>query len=509
MNEIPKNSCIKGIVFSTYGISGPEPKYVFPKLISELSNGNEDDQKEGSSFRQNLRNAYQISIKSLSLLIGEQLMAPDDTISDYNFFGILPFPDFQVSSLEYFHFIKANFTEQPIPATISVLIDENKRSFIYNNIERLKTIILEVATEFDEKIDNGFIEYKEIEPTFLKLVGKLLEIEKNPFVQLSSSRKLKIVLAGLDNSGKTSFLLTIDRKYSKLLGLKPTLGAEIKHIETFGSNIFTWDLGGQEKSVLKYLNKSPIYLYDTDLLYYFIDVKDIARFIASIQYFEKIIEKIKSYEHQIPVIIIISKVDPDIRNDEDIKNNIYQVVEGIEKINQFKEINIQYFLTSIFSVFSILRAYSHGLSLLSPNRQLINFNLSRFSEDIGIKISMLMNEQGLVLADFYSPVLLGEIKYSFSEPYPSETSIKSIFEILAPQITNLFKIFEDFRDTDVNEEIYKISPQDFIIIKKTMIEQNPMFFLFFVDKEEKNQQIDKFLPLLLKKTQDLIIRYIS
>ncbi len=56
-------------------------------------------------------------------------------------------------------------------------------------------------------------------------------------------------------------------------------------------------------------------------------------------------------------------------------------------------------MTSIFSVFTILRAYSHGLSLLSSNRKLINFNLSRFSEDIGIKISMLMNKQGLVLAD--------------------------------------------------------------------------------------------------------------
>lgn len=503
MREIPEISCIKGVVFSVYGDRGPEPKYIFPESI--LSNSDECDtnQNEGGAFRQSLRDIYQISIKSLSLLF------TDNEISDYNYFGIIPFPDFRISSLVFFHFIKASFLERPIASTLSILIDENKRSFIYNNIERLKPFILEVVAEIDEKINNGYVDNKILEPTFLKLTNNLLEIEKNPTLPLTSSRKLKIILAGLDNSGKTSFLLTIDRKYSKLLGLKPTLGAEIKHLETFGSHVFTWDLSGQEKLRDKFLNRAPIYLYDADLIYYFIDVSDPKRIDESLQYFNQILENIKKYEQEIPVLIIISKVDPDIKETNEIKDVVYQIVKKIEEINQEKQLNIEYFLTSIFSVYTILRAYSHGLSLLSPNRKLINFNLSRFSEDIGIKISMLMNEQGLVLADFYSPSLLGEIKYIFSESQPLKASVKSVFEILAPQITNLYKIFERFRETDINEAIYKISPDDIIIIKKTIIENNPMFFLFFVDNEEKNKKIDEFLPLLLEKTQDLIIRYIS
>ena len=83
---------------------------------------------------------------------------------------------------------------------------------------------------------------------------------------------MKILMCGLDDAGKTSFLLSVDRKYSKLIGLKPTLGAEVSSIEAFGSSIFLWDLGGQQSSREKYINKAQIYLYETDLLFFFIEV---------------------------------------------------------------------------------------------------------------------------------------------------------------------------------------------------------------------------------------------
>ncbi len=238
--------------------------------------------------------------------------------------------------LSLFHFIKSSFSEKPINSTLSVLIDENMRSFIYNNIERIKLVMLEVVAEIDEIINDGYVDDKIIEHTFLKLTDKLLEIEKNTYIPLTSSRKLKIILAGLDNSGKTSFLLTIDRKYSKLLDLKPTLGAEIKHLEIFGSNIITWDLGGQQKSRKKYITRAPIYLYDADLVYYFIDVRDPARINESIQYFEQILENIRIYEQQTPVLVIISKVDPDIEEKTEIKDVAFQIIDKIEEINQEK-----------------------------------------------------------------------------------------------------------------------------------------------------------------------------
>ena len=95
---------------------------------------------------------------------------------------------------------------------------------------------------------------------------------------------MKILFAGLDDSGKTSFLLSVDRKYSKLIGLKPTTGASIKSIEALGATIFLWDLGGQLTFRKKYINRAEIYLYEADLLFYFIDIRNKIRFDESIEY---------------------------------------------------------------------------------------------------------------------------------------------------------------------------------------------------------------------------------
>ena len=508
-SELPLDSCVKGIVYSAYDKRGPQPLYTYPKIIPYGFYEDNDDEKDEQFFKYNLRNFVQISIKSLSLLIGEQIFSVDENTANLNYFGILPYPDFNVTSLVYFHFIRTNFSEKPIASTFSILVDENRRSYLYNNIERLKAFILNTVRVIDKKIENGFIEYEEVEPIFIGLNENLMELEKNPIAPITSSRKLKIIFAGLDNSGKTSFLLTIDRRYSKLMGLKPTIGVDIKHLETLGASVFTWDLGGQQSSRDKYVNKADIYLYDADLLYYFVDVRDINRLSESMMYFRNVLENIKIYEQKTPVVIIISKVDMDIRENEEIQESIKNIIEEIEKLSEEKQLNVKYFLTSIFSVFSVLRAFSFGLSQMSPNRELINSNLSTFSKTAGVNIALLMNSQGLVLADYYDEKILREIQYSFSSPLIEETSIKSVFEIVAPQLANLFKIFEKFKEVDMSEATYKIGPSDLIVIKKIMVYNNPMFLLLLLDDAEKNELVEKILPTLLKSSKDLIMRYIS
>jgi hypothetical protein len=146
---------------------------------------------------------------------------------------------------------------------------------------------------------------------------------------------------------------------------------------------------------------------------------------------------------------------------------------------------------------------------MSPNRELINSNLSTFSKTAGVNIALLMNSQGLVLADYYDEKILREIQYSFSSPLIEETSIKSVFEIVAPQLANLFKIFEKFKEVDMSEATYKIGPSDLIVIKKIMVYNNPMFLLLLLDDAEKNELVEKILPTLLKSSKDLIMRYIS
>ncbi|MHA1342833.1 MAG: ADP-ribosylation factor-like protein, partial [Promethearchaeota archaeon] len=344
-------------------------------------------------------------------------------------------------------------------------------------------------------------------PLFEQLFTQLIEIEKRPYTPVTSKRKMKILFAGLDDSGKTSFLLSVDRKYSKLIGLKPTRGASIKSIETLGATIFLWDLGGQSGFREKYLNKAQIYLYEADLIFYFIDLKNKSRFKESFEYLQEIKTKLKGFVQSTPIIYIFSKGDPDIINSANIKNNIEFLKSKLIDISGKKEQEI--YITSIFSIFTILRAFSRGISKLSPNRELINFNLKNFSVKAGVYLSLLLSTDGLVLADYYSLNVLSLTEFSEDESSKDDKErIRNVFEVTAPQFAMLYKIFSKFRTLEQDEAIFKIT-NSVIVFKKIQISDFNMFILFLIDNENKKDTINATLPDFLNRTEDLLIRYIS
>ena len=143
MEELFKTSIIKGLIFSSYGDLGPQPVYVWPKYYTEKELANVKEERE----KQNLltlttRDVTQISIKNLSLFISDKAFTPDINIQDLMYFAILPYPDFNVTSLTYFHYINTNSSDSQVPTAFSILVDENSRSFLYNNINRIKPIVI-------------------------------------------------------------------------------------------------------------------------------------------------------------------------------------------------------------------------------------------------------------------------------------------------------------------------------------------------------------------------------
>ncbi|MGQ4874124.1 MAG: ADP-ribosylation factor-like protein [Promethearchaeota archaeon] len=57
----------------------------------------------------------------------------------------------------------------------------------------------------------------------------------------------KILFTGLDNAGKTSIILALQREFSKIAILSPTRGAQRRIFQFLGRDIAEWDLGGQIK----------------------------------------------------------------------------------------------------------------------------------------------------------------------------------------------------------------------------------------------------------------------
>ena len=507
MEELLKSSVIKALVFSAHAKFGSQPIYMFPKEVSEEEL---KEFKSQNAFKLTLRDYTQISIKNLSLFISDREVSLNDDLQEFQYFGILPYPDFQLTSLTFFHFIKTDFIDKPVPCAFSILVDEIDRSFLYNNINQIKPIIIEFSKRFDKEIlgINDFKSWQEIEPFIMDFIINLRKIEKEPYTLVATQRKIKVLFVGLDDSGKSSFLLSVDRKYSKLMRLKPTHGVDIKSINILGLNIFIWDLGGQSGFRERYINKAQIYLYEADLLFYFIDVKNKDRFEESFDYLQNVNKKLKDFRQKTPIVFVLSKADPDILDSKEIKENIKLIKSRIIEITS--EVEPETFTTSIFDNFnfSILRTFSLGLSKLSPNRELINLNLRYLSIQSGVYFALLLNNDGLDLADFYSNEM-----FSLPEFKPSQIegidvkNVYNIFETSAPQFAILYKIFAKFKTLKQEEAIFKMARLVFLL-KRIHISDRLLFILFFMDTEEKKVKINELLPDFIKRIEDLILRYI-
>ena len=500
MEELLKSSIVKGFVFSIYGELGPAPLYCFPNYYTEkeLKEISKEPKKEEGLIL-TMRDITQISIKNLSLFISDKIVSQEKDLKKIQYFAILPYPDFNTTSLTYFHFIRLN-SEHPVATAFSILVEENSRSFLYNNMNRIKPVIYEFFKSFDKNIDKNYPPREDVEHLFQDLLlSSIIEIEKRPSTPITTHRKMKILFCGLDDSGKTSFLLSVDRKYSKLIGLKPTAGASIKSIEALGATIFLWDLGGQYVFRKKYINKAEIYLYEADLLFYFIDIKNRNRFEESIEYLQSLKNVLNRFNQNTPIIYVLSKGDSDIIKTLEIKENIEFIKKKLFKISPDEPLEI--YTTSIFQIFTILRAFSSGISKLSPNRDLINHNLKNFSLTTNSYLTLLLSVDGLVLADFYSTEAMELIKI----PKPE---VMNVFEVTAPQFTILFKIFAKFKALQQEEAIFKVADA-VILFKKIQIEENYMFLLFLVENEKKKKIINKQLPEFLDQTKDLLLRYIA
>jgi GTPase SAR1 family protein len=503
MDKLIESSIIKGIVFCAFDKLGPQPIYMFPQPLEpeEIENLKQEE-KSRNILTISLRDYTQIAIKNISLLIGDGAVYNKEieVLKKYQYFGIIPFPDLQITSLTFFHFIKAESIEMPIASAFCILIDEKKRSFLYNNINRLKNIIIDFFTEFDKKITKKFLPQEKVQSDFKNLLKKIVTIEHTPSTPLSSQRKMKILFAGLDNSGKTSFLLSVDRKFSKLIGLSPTRGADVSSIEALGATIFLWDLGGQKQYHERYLSKAQIYLFEADLLFYFIDIRDKNRFEESIEYLKNMKKALAELEQTTPIIYVLTKGDSDILESKEIKSNIKNVTNKLTKLSPEEPPEI--YITSLFQIFSILRAFSSGIAKLSPNRALVEHNLHEFSSMTDASLILLLSSDGLVLAESFTSKALQITEMEKSE------DLLNVFEVVAPQFTMLFKIFSNFKATEKDEATFKVS-DSVILFKKLQVLNYDMYVLFLLDEEDKKEKINENIEEFLNRTQDLLIRYIS
>ncbi|MHA1144927.1 MAG: ADP-ribosylation factor-like protein [Candidatus Helarchaeota archaeon] len=166
-------------------------------------------------------------------------------------------------------------------------------------------------------------------------------------------KEAKIVIMGLDNSGKTSIRLSLERNTNLLsyYSLKPTPGLKIINFEDRNTLFNIWDFGGQEKYRKSYLEELDKFMEGVDKILFVIDVQDKERYDVALDYLQKIINALKKKNAKINLSVFLHKYDPDIERLENFSREQADRLIEMVKNTVPPEFNHKIFKTTIYTIF--------------------------------------------------------------------------------------------------------------------------------------------------------------
>ena len=167
----------------------------------------------------------------------------------------------------------------------------------------------------------------------------------------------KIIIMGLDNSGKTSIVLCLKgvKNLSSCSSVNPTRGFEINKFHTLGSEYNIWDFGGQEQYREEYFKNFKAHIKGVSKLIYVIDIQDKERYNISLEYLTRIITLLKQEKFNLDFSLFLHKFDPDLEfTNRSIKEEVIKTLT--KQIRDIIPLDFPYqvYKTSIYTVFQKL-----------------------------------------------------------------------------------------------------------------------------------------------------------
>ncbi|MHA1729473.1 MAG: ADP-ribosylation factor-like protein [Promethearchaeota archaeon] len=315
----------------------------------------------------------------------------------------------------------------------------------------------------------------------------------------------KISFLGLDNAGKTSIMIALDRKYNfqeEIDELKPTIRIERSSFKFLDISIHKHDFGGQEKFRDEYLKDKDKYLSSTDLVFYVIDVQDNERFEKSLEYFEQIAEYFREVGDKVTILVMLHKLDPKLRHNRSIIRGIKNLKKRLNGWLPYHD--IYYFQSSIYDIYSLIDAFSFGMAHIFPKKELIDNYLESLGKKYDTIALLLFSEDGVPMSEYYRRFLNQEEK----------ENIKKQFLNLQRRIMESSKNTYEFSDwislkTRVSGVILSFSVgylkfYVLFIIKETENEEEQTIKL--LDKFESNKEdLAEILESLISNTSSVTI----
>lgn len=274
------------------------------------------------------------------------------------------------------------------------------------------------------------------------------------------STEFKLVIAGLDNAGKTSALIALRHKYNfyeRVKNLKPTIKIDyssFKFLKTFRINL--WDMGGQKKFRKIYVD-NPIYFEDTDYIYYLIDMQDEIKFEETVDYLHELLDIYRALSYSNEVIICFNKFDPQFKTSVEFIDRANMIKNLI--ISQNKDIKFEFYYTSYYDISSISQAFSHSLNSLL-NLDDIDDGLSKLVNNFNCRYAILYTDSGIIISDHYIDTM----------------DIREFEEKISHKISEDLEFFQRLKDENVDID-------DRIVFSKDKTDYVKKFSILSEDKD--------------------------
>ncbi len=218
---------------------------------------------------------------------------------------------------------------------------------------------------------------------------------------------VKILFAGLDSAGKTSFLNALEERYSTLPNIRPTFGPDRRELSIFGFTISNWDLGGQETYRKAYLEEKERYFTSLNAIFYVVDIQDTKRDDEAFAYLKSITDVLDEFKENPTIVVCWHKCDKDIEAKPETVERVAKLdarlvqALGPRKAKSFK--------TSIFDKWTLLRAFSQGLISVSPKTMIIESQLKDFARKTFSSAVMVLDSNHLLLGVHTTSPALQEV----------------------------------------------------------------------------------------------------
>lgn len=296
--------------------------------------------------------------------------------------------------------------------------------------------------------------------------------------QHSDLKEYKIILSGLDNAGKSSYLIAIRKKYNfweKIEDLKPTIKIDYSTCTILRKHqLNLWDMGGQEKFRNIYVNH-PIYFEDTDAILYLIDIQDEMRFETSVNYLHELLNIFRNLEYNNEINICFHKFDPNYKNLEEFKERKIMLVDLIQKSNP--KMIFRFFDTSIYNIYSLTKALSSSLNKILFLESADN-KLKEFAENFSCDYVLLFSHKGLIISDYYKDVI--DLKEYDIKIIPKLNEDLEFFQALINNKVKIDEKLDFFKDNFTYVKTFIIHPTEgekkpirlFLSLKSTREEGN-------------------------------------